>query len=142
MSNHEEYVTYQQAVELKRLGFDWPCRTWYKQEGKFYDQGIPGNVNSSPRTQQIQPQSASAPSQAVAMRWMREVKVIDINIYTLFEIDCTGKSIKRRRLYKIDIFRKMRRVGIAHSNYPTYEAALSAGLDACLELIGKEEENA
>ena len=131
MSNHEEYVTYQQAVKLKQLGFNWLCRTWYKREGEFYDQAIPGNVNSSPRTQRIMPESASAPTQAVAMRWLRKVHKISIepicNTVAQWNVNVCTICVCGEILWG--------KIGL-----DTYEAALSAGIDAALELIGKEEE--
>ena len=35
---NKEFIPYEQALELKELGFDEECFGWYSKDGKFYEQ--------------------------------------------------------------------------------------------------------
>ena len=49
MTQHEDYVTYEQAVKLKELGFDWSLNTFYSSQGvkgKVYRNCSTGDLNT------------------------------------------------------------------------------------------------
>ncbi len=56
-----EFVPYQQSLELKELGFDEPCFGWYSKDGTFYE----GKMT-------IHQGLLSAPLYQQAFRWFRE----------------------------------------------------------------------
>ena len=133
MSNHEEYVTFRQAVKLKALDFDWECNRYYSKEdaadGTVWE--YPNHTYENFNDGSFGSNSVSAPTQAVAMRWMREVHKISIepicNTVAQWNVNVCTICVCGEILWG--------KIGL-----DTYEAALSAGIDAALELIGKEEE--
>lgn len=66
----EDFVTYEQAIKLKELGFDWKCNHWYnflkelKTTGDYYS----GNQWSFQKT----PAHADAPTLSQAQKWIYE----------------------------------------------------------------------
>jgi hypothetical protein len=34
---NKEFIPYEQALDLKELGFDEPCFGWYSKDGTFYE---------------------------------------------------------------------------------------------------------
>ena len=121
----EHYVNYEQAVKLKKLGFDWDVNKvyhrpstlaewelfpWHSEyndwnnEGKFY---------------------RSAPTLSLAQKWLRDKWQIHVEpnfIYeTKFEV-----IIKRQ---KGSIFKR------AERQFNSYEEALSFGIDEALNLL-------
>lgn len=66
----KEFVTYEQALALKELGFDEPCLRHYKSNGSFT---IIGRSATRMRGTQIIPKSIiGAPLYQQAFRWFRE----------------------------------------------------------------------
>ena len=120
----EEYVTYEQAVKLKELGFDWKVEhsytdvikesareEWDEEECQWstvYD------INSYPKPRLDQ-----------AQKWLREEKKIHIEpkfqYGRLFNVRIQSETL---RLYKV-----------LNSGFETYELALSGGIDKALELL-------
>lgn len=132
----EEYVNYQQARLLKERGFDYQCRHYYTKEDAADDEvwlATSGAANwnaddGSPFDKPL----CSAPTQALAQKWMREQHLFFIYVrpciwhkrnivFDLHWIWCSDDGLKDGRI----------------DNFPTYESALSAGIDAALELIRK-----
>ena len=127
----EDYVTYKQAVELKELGFDWECYTFYHWDNwcGLNHSGICENHNMFEKC-------ISAPTLAQAQKWLREKHRIHIQIeacmghkwtYELVDTYCrqdiTGEYISRIP---------------ERDSYPlitTYEQALSEGISKALELL-------
>ena len=121
----EEYVTYEQAVKLKELGFDWEVNKVYHRpstlaewelfpwhsgyndwnnEGKFY---------------------ISAPTLSLAQKWLREVKRIIVEPH--FQYESVFRFVvqsESRCIYKL-----------FDERCKTYELALSAGIDKALEIL-------
>ena len=122
----EEYVSYECAVKLKELGFDWDVNKvyhrpstlaewelfpWHSEyndwnnEGKFY---------------------ISAPTLSLAQKWLREKHCLSV------EPICNMVRQWNVNVCEIDNF------GIAvysKMNLETYELALSKGIDKALELL-------
>jgi len=62
----QEFIPYQQALQLKELGFDEPCMAWYGSEDIFE---ISGSYKNSTHTIGY---CVSAPLYQQAFRWFRE----------------------------------------------------------------------
>lgn len=136
----EHYVSYNQAVALKRLGFDWKCdrsytdvikesarEEWDEEECQWstvYD----CNYYPKPRLDQ-------------AAAWMREEKgVLVWATPDKQPIDDDYSDVELTGEWWWEVDGKVREA--SGDTYPSYESALSAGLDAALELLGKEVNNA
>lgn len=130
--NNEEYVTYEQAEALKECGFAWPCQHYYtKLDGD--DEIMPASAGGEPMNwndgRSCEPDFlktlCSAPTQAMAQKWLRAVK--EINVYAIHDIYPYNKWH-----YYIDMYNYIIN---SCSAYYTYDEALSAGITASLELI-------
>ena len=121
----EEYVTYEQAVKLKELGFDWKVERsytdvikesareeWDEEECQWctvYD------IHSCPKPRLDQ-----------AQKWLREVK----HIYVYPEINCLKKWFAKA----VDMERNEDLIWDG-TMFDTYELALSVGIDKALEIL-------
>ena len=127
----EEYVTYEQAVKLKELGFDGNGLKTYIRQGyyKFPNGYIsPIKHDGDGILVQFRKEDAEkipAPRLDQAQKWLREAKKIHIEpkfqYGRLFNIRIQSETL---RLYKV-----------LNSGFDTYELALSAGIDKALELL-------
>ena len=126
----EEYVTYFQAVKLKELGFKCVVYTHYPQGDnniRYTEDAI--NWNNSVAL-------ISAPRLDQAQKWLRDkgihvsanpyCKVYNHNICDAE--DCAWSS----ELYSVPFGRWL---NVSKGEFDTYELALSAGIDAALELL-------
>lgn len=120
----EEYIAYQQAVTLKECGFDWECNRYYIHNNETLRWHYPAdNMNEAN-------DFYSAPRLWSAQKWLREVKGIALNVDAhdgglfMWEAIFLPNAVSCEAYIAPDI-----------EQYPTYEAALSAGIDAALELI-------
>ena len=79
----EQYVSFETAKLLKEKGFDEICYTWYTKRGKFHigthNDDYFVNHFSDLHTWKDKGQ-CSAPTQALAMRWLREIHKIQFSI--------------------------------------------------------------
>ena len=127
----EEDVTYEQADKLKDLGFDWECDHSYlhktiDKSGNPYLYHVEmrnwNNFNSEVGC-------FSAPRLDQAQKWLREVK----ELHVLPRLENVNKPDY------VCIVTLMRKESIRITNngsyFPNYESALSAGIDAALELL-------
>ena len=119
---NEDFVTYEQAVKLKDLGFDYRTNTYYwLSKTDFYWSDL-NNWNQSP-------DYTSAPTLAQATKWLREKNIEVISYYDyitktwIFEVCEMGEPHSCG--YHSDDF---------DLNKPTYEEAISAGIDKALEI--------
>lgn len=114
MSNNTlPLVTYKQAKRLKAVGFNWPCRSYYNANSRAgkYDYPYNDNINEN---------GCSAPTIALALKWMRDVKHI-----TGYMSMC-GRGNKKWCNNTKDS---------SSQDYNTYEQAESALLDELLILF-------
>ncbi len=116
-------VTYEQAQRLKKAGFDWPT-WWYYSE--FYTPGRnPTHLGYDYCHNKSDFGGLSAPTVALALKWMRDEKGVIGNIFCRYE--------KRNEVYNNEVF-----VGDGWNeseDFNTYEAAESALLDKLIEFI-------
>ena len=120
----EEFVTYEQAVKLKELGFDWKCDYWYYNVTKC-QVSVHGsdcfdfdNMTKSPTLAQVQ-------------KWLREVKKILI----LIDIRGINEKVFHWKIFNSDIFWTYS----SDVNFDTYEEALSVGIDKTLEILKEKK---
>ncbi len=79
--NTKDFVTYEQAVTLKKCGFDWPCTTYLnpKSYGAYViiaDKEI--------TMKDCTPPEVLCPSLSQAAKWLREVKGIYVVVEPRF----------------------------------------------------------
>jgi hypothetical protein len=139
MKNELQIVTYQQAVALRKLGFNWGTKEYYdKPFPKITKDGLEHNnmvylpyyrfggmeYNSG--------EDISAPTTALALKWFRDEKGIIGSV--LYDDEHNRYEYKTQwvELQDSDYFYK----GI----FETYEAAESALLDELINLINKQNE--
>ena len=122
----ENYVTYEQAQELRNIGFNHKCICCY-DENIFEITPVCSDYNSPNYRWNL----ISAPSLYEAQKWLREFKDIHIEIrYTInphYE-PWIGKVI---RLDNDDF--------VLTDTCDTYEEALSEYIDKAIEIIKKKE---
>lgn len=127
---HEDYVSFEQAKALKELGFDWKCETFYHLDNwcGLSHSGMSENHNMFEKC-------ISAPTLSQAQKWLREVKGIALNIIAHDGGQFHWESIFLPEGPEFDDF-----IGPDNSLFPTYELALSAGIDEALAFL-KEQNN-
>ena len=123
----EQYVDFETAKLLKNKGFDEPCQFLYF--AKYNTNGdFRGNFHPS-KNSEINEASYSAPTQQMAMRWLREVHELLISINPTMDKDgflCvtyyiwnlnTEEDAIRSDVYSMD----------------SYEECVEAAIKYCLE---------
>ena len=130
----EVYVSVETAKLLKDKGFDWPTSGSYHEDFSYL------LVNNFPFNHNGSVNSTSAPTQQMAMRWLREVKNIAIGISVEFDwikdpMDktFTGDVSKFAGwFYEIHTIEPHRQV-TESDVYDTYEDAVEAAIKYTLE---------
>jgi hypothetical protein len=118
----EDYVSFEIAKLLKEKGFDQNCATYYL-DGQvlhhYYCEVIPKGK-----------QIYAAPTQAMAMKWLRRVHNIVIVIEPhKYDYINEKNSSYVASLWQGDNYYEY----ITSKNYPTYEEACEAAIKYCLE---------
>ena len=136
----EHYCTYEQAVALKRLGFDWDVRGYYTRDDNFQKvREITAHNHNDTQFKGLY----SAPRLDQAAAWMRDCKGLHVSPdpYLVCDYDTGGSVYYERYLWSFELkkipsgdYMKVADGG----EYESYEQALSAGISAALELLGKE----
>lgn len=132
---NEDYCDYKLSLALKAAGFDEPCDHYYcafdnETDVRFWSihpaQSQNGFTNPDGKV------IADAPTLAHAQKWLRE-KGIAVSIQ--------ANEIKGELWYSADIIttKGINELVDGGFDYMEYEAALSAGIFAALELIEKGE---
>lgn len=133
----EDFVTFEQAIKLKELGFKCPCNHYYSLDG-----GLLHEETENSQTNYIHCNSKyliSAPTLGQAQKWLRE-KEIEVGVSAEFDGELrTGQWVWLMREFTTHLFDTVFPEDI---NYDTYEEALSKGIDEALNyLINKKKEN-
>lgn len=127
MDSHQDFCSYELSKALKACGFDEPCDHYYNGHGNLNRYGDTDWINRN--TNGHHTPSCSAPSLYHAQKWLREKKELIILIgMTRIDDWFYGIYDKRGKCLKDD-----------GTQRDCYEAALSAGIFAALELIKKGE---
>lgn len=123
----EEYVEFETAKLLKEKGFNEMTDYWY--DGETGEAHRRGNYSSSSMAHYDKDRDCNAPTQALAMRWLRETH----NVHVVPKKDFfagyyTGRVYDGRRETNME-----RDDYVAIAGYDTYEEACEAAIKYCLE---------
>lgn len=145
----EDFVTYEQAVKLKRLGFDWKCRYFYESDNKVLMpleeivSAIEGHdfcITSDTLMEDFNKQQdiCSAPTLAQVQKWLREVK----NIYVFSNKAIAFPDTLKGKFYWEIINKDLEVVDrcLSCDLTDTYEQSLSIGISKAIEIL-KQENN-
>ena len=129
MNTHETYVSLETAKLLKQAGFDWECDKiyyCYHEDNDTWD--LESNNKNHLRILELD-YCLLAPSLAVAQKWLREVKNIQIIASPLAgSKNWTYLITKDFWLLHEDISG----IALTPENFDTYEEALETGIQTCL----------
>jgi hypothetical protein len=146
----KEFITYEQALELKGLGFNEPCFGWFRSTlipSNFTEYFLETEfgMNESPSdwvNSNFLDKACSAPLYQQAFRWFRDihnlrgfigfrpnVKQFDCHIY---DMSLSGKEYVKQRT--MEEFNKDPKVG-------TYEEAELECLKKLIEIVKKQKED-
>ncbi len=135
--NTEDFVTYEQAEMLKECGFDWGTEYYYDFENPTDTEVVFKRTSScNPFNHNAFAESFSAPSLAQAAKWLREVKgiYIEVKVRDHNAFETVGKVIDNKTPH-LPLPKYLFDLWDYRNPYTTYESALSAGIDAALELL-------
>ena len=131
-NNMEDYVTYEQAIKLKEIGFDWECNYIYKKD--FFNQWIffhclRDAYRNHNQGGESEPIFVSAPTLSQAQKWLREVKgiCVELRIHPLYR-NWFGKVFDLKDYPNINFVSDI-------DLWDTYEQALSVGISKALEIL-------
>ena len=134
--NTEDFVTYEQALALKKLGFDLGVDHVYNKDGELieetrYMDDYTAYVNYN--IEKYGGDIISAPTLSQAQKWLKKNKKIDIIVSLEDETYVQ---------YQVEIYIRKKCVSprYNHGFYETYEEALSRGITKSIEIIEKEDD--
>ena len=122
----EDYVSFEIAKLLKEKGFDEICFTWYTGKGKFKQGKNTYDDYHMNHFQDMDVAKCSAPTLQMAMKWLREVHNLFVDIYYDYDF---------REGYKFSIHKLTKGTTLEtnNENYSTYEQACDKAIKYCLE---------
>ena len=129
--NNEDFVTYEQAVSLKKLGFDWEVNHYYHDnpELEIYVSYCLQRSFTYRDYNNYDSERISAPTLAQAQKWLRKNK--SYYIYPRYEGDkMWGFAITNLNKDSVNFIR--------FGTYQSFEDALSVGITECINLISKQ----
>ena len=143
MTDMEDYVTFEQAQRLKKLGFDWKCNHYYQDNDQslhinFYENFNKHSKLNTEDEKLIKVTLYSAPTMSQAQKWLREKHNTIILVDTYFKNYKDGDYSKAEFEYVIVYMNfNATRKGSSKDDklFESYEQALSAGIDKALELL-------
>ena len=130
-----QFVTFSQSKRLEALGFDWPVPSFYFKTGELCIKDkseLSGckNWRSWYYWEATKGIRFSAPTVALALKWMRDVKSIP-NVVSIDDFDYySGYFIMDNIKYEI----------VTHGHIETFETAESALLDELITILEEEKE--
>lgn len=137
MEQKAEYISFETAKMLKILGFRWKTFNFYTEEGKFKETVSQDDNNKyDKRVYPHYKNTYSAPTQAVAMRWLREVE--NYHIYVML----CDEDIPSYQVAWDHFFGTMITTTNIAGTFPTYEEAMEAGIKEVLNKLIKENNDA
>ena len=122
----EDFVTYEQAVQLKELGFDRDTDYYYSGYDKqLYSRWMPNGFDyNEPPT--------PAPTLSQAQKWLREVKETYVEARLRWS---KSNEVKFEANIGWPVLSDPSFFTHLSTLFDTYEAALSAGVDEALECL-------
>ena len=140
--NAEDFVTYEQGLALKKLGFREKCLYHYNILNEF----VPNNFNAEDETVTVDDLYDSLntntlsnivcdiPTLAQVQKWLRKEK----NLYVYADGAVFDKNYEKPSYYPciLDVISEHDKIGISDFNhYLTPEEALSAGITECIKIL-------
>ena len=129
----EDYVSFETAKFLKEKGFDEPCHCFYEYKKRLYndmDKYFPNGMKNSDHDKEGN-KGVSAPTQAMAMKWLREVH--NLFIFPFPQINTNKFWTEIYQLSDNQEWKNIYCESIDLQDYPTYEQAAEAAIKYCLE---------
>ena len=122
----EDYVSFETAKLLKEKGFDEKCFALYNPNGTLIQSGIRLNNTQVGRVEG----SYSAPTLQMAMKWLREVHKLFIQVTIVPHTTITMEQ----KYFLFLIHKDRRRLRLDDTpKFTTYEEACEAAIKYCLE---------
>ena len=122
----EQYTSFEVAKLLKEKGFNESCRYYYVNNGNlmFTEEYL---HNSEIKYGTYSSCVCTAPTQQMAMAWLREIHNIHIDICSIWDVI--------HWLYQVFVItpRTARNSYVDKILYTSYEQAVEAGIKYCLE---------
>ena len=128
----QEFVSFETAKLLKEKGFDEYCFYWYTSNGEMYSD--PGEYKEFKNSESIS--HITAPTQDLAMRWLREVHHLHCDIGYDIELGWYHQIVNLKETVSVFDYNEMR---VYHSDHDfefhNYEEAAEAAIKYCLESL-------
>ena len=140
----EEYVSYECAVKLKELGFDWGVNSCYIINKIFNIPHLQHYTNKEKwNTAKIGGSKykythISAPRLDQAQAWLRDKGIhISVNLYMDYDVDADGELYNEYPSWSFELMdvASAEFMNDAEGKHDSYESALSTGIDKALELL-------
>jgi hypothetical protein len=134
---NKEFIPYEQALELKELGFDEPCLAFYQVE---YHEKLPVMVDDDDqyrisgfrtcKNSEIPNHYTASPTYSQAFRWFREEYVLDSIVQP------TYSTKYQYRVFNVETKSKVQVYGdYMGKEFKTYEEAELACLKKLIEIV-------
>jgi hypothetical protein len=120
---NKEFAPYEESLELKQLGFDEPCFTWYWDDIGLYNGLEYSNHNKREHV-------VSAPTFSQTFRWFREKH----DLLNDVGISANRKNDTKKWMYSIIYLDKNTYI-YSEETYNTYEEAELACLKKLIEIV-------
>jgi hypothetical protein len=128
----KDFTLYEEAFELKQLGFDEPCLKFYATEKLVL--GLDAdNGDTNSKLDQYNPSYVSAPTYSQAFRWFRENHQLIHHVYWVYKKTYDG----------VDWFYQIKGINMINNNvvphdetrFGTYEEAELECLKKLIEIV-------
>lgn len=127
----EDYVSYELAKKLKRLGFDKYCEAyWYKIYTDSDKMGFRRAAREDYNNDDWSCPHCSAPTLWQAWKWLRKVKNINTEVH--FDVENREMVNYDWSLFWVSPFEL---IDNADDSYASYEEALEAGIMRAVEML-------
>jgi hypothetical protein len=136
----KEFIPYQEAFELKQLGFNEPCFAFYQTE---CNEDSPIMVDDDKqylisgfrtcRNSEMANHYISAPTYSQVFRWFREKHELDVNINSIYIVFTCSPNETPSKIYNVYTFSKHTQTTVGCFN--TYEEAELACLKKLIEIV-------
>ena len=121
----EDYVSFEVAKLLKEKGFDEPCYSSYKKGVFSLDSYMMTNV-------EFNNNAVSAPTLQIAMKWLREVHKLYIELVLNQDIEYEDAVIENYYFFNVSRIDRFTNEGGDYKSYKSYEEACEAAIKYCL----------
>jgi hypothetical protein len=130
----KEFIPYEQALELKKLGFDEPCFAWYAENKKLqispdvYKKWTSKPCNNSNIIIVFNSDCVTVPTFSQAFRWFRE----KYNLYSFVQPLLNDDELKQYVYWYVKLDKIMR---YSKDEYISHEEAELACLNKLIEIL-------